>query len=195
MAGEARIELVGRLGADPELRFTPSGAAVASVNVAVQGRKKNGDQWEDGEVTWFRVSVWRQYAENVAESLRKGDRVVVTGTVELRKYQNREGGEGVSLDVNADTITPDLRFAQVQVRRVERSQGGGQQQGDAWDDGGQQRGDGQRQQGNQGGQYRGGNQGGGQRGNAPADDPWGSAPQQGGWSGGGQQQFTDEPPF
>lgn len=194
MAGEARIELVGRLGADPELRFTPSGAAVASVNVAVQGRKKNGDQWEDGETTWFRVTVWRQYAENLAESLRKGDRVVVTGTVELRKYQNREGGEGVSLDVNADTITPDLRFAQVQVRRVERSQGGGQQ-GDAWDDGGQQRGGGQRQQGNQGNQYRGGNQGGGQRGNAPADDPWGSAPQQGGWSGGGQQQFTDEPPF
>lgn len=183
--GDARIQAVGRLGGDPELRFTPSGAGVASVSLAVQGRVKNGDRWEDGDTTWYRVTVWREYAENVAESLRKGDRVVVVGTVSERKYQKDTGEEGRSLEIQAESITPDLRFAQVDVRRIERSGGGGG--GGGWDqDGGQQRGGG-------GGQYGGRPQGGGGRGAAPADDPWGQPPQGGG--GYGQRGFTDEPPF
>lgn len=189
--GDARIQAVGRLGDDPTLRFTPSGAGVASVSLAVQGRVKNGDRWEDGDTTWYRVTVWREYAENVAESLRKGDRVVVVGTVSERKYQKDTGEEGRSLEIQAESITPDLRFAQVDVRRIERSGGGGgYAQGgggaDQWNGGG-----GGRQQG---GQYGGRPQGGGGRGAAHPDDPWGQPPQGGG--GYGQQQgFAQEPPF
>jgi len=185
--GDARIQAVGRLGGDPELRFTPSGAGVASVSLAVQGRVKNGDRWEDGDTTWYRVTVWREYAENVAESLRKGDRVVVVGTVSERKYQKDTGEEGRSLEIQAESITPDLRFAQVDIRRIERQQGGGQQDS-GWSQGG-----GRQQQGG-GGQYGGRPQGGGGRGGGPADDPWGQPPRGGGgWSQGGG--YTDEPPF
>jgi single-strand DNA-binding protein len=193
--GDARIQAVGRLGADPELRFTPAGVAVASLNLAVQGRVKNGDRWEDGETTWYRVTVWREYAENVAESFAKGDRVVVVGTVCLRKYETREGGEGQSLEIQAESVTPDLRFATVRINRIERQQGGGGggQGGGDWGGGG----GGQRQQSRPqggGGQYGGGQRGGG---GAPADDPWG-APPANQWGGGGGQGgggFTDEPPF
>jgi single-strand DNA-binding protein len=197
--GDARIQAVGRLGADPELRFTPAGVAVASLNLAVQGRVKNGDRWEDGETTWYRVTVWREYAENVAESYAKGDRVVVIGTVCLRKYETREGGEGQSLEIQAESVTPDLRFATVRINRIERQQGGGgggQQGSGDWGGGGGGGGGGQRQQSRPqggGGQYGGGQRGGG----APADDPWG-APPANQWGGGGGQGgggFTDEPPF
>jgi single-strand DNA-binding protein len=189
--GDARIQAGGRLGADPELRFTPAGVAVASLNLAVQGRVKNGDRWEDGETTWYRVTVWREYAENVAESYAKGDRVVVIGTVCLRKYETREGGEGQSLEIQAESVTPDLRFATVRINRIERQQGGGGQGGGDWGGGGGQRQQSRPQGG--GGQY-GGQRGGG---GAPADDPWG-APPANQWGGGGGQGgggFTDEPPF
>ena len=184
--GDARIELVGRLGADPELKFTPSGAAVCDMRVVVQGRVKKNDQWEDGVATWYRVTIWRDYAENVAETLAKGDRVVVTGTVTLREFENRDGGRGYSLEVAAETITPDLRFLSAKLNRVDRS---GSQGGGGWDDGGQRQGGQQRRQQGGGGQY------GGNRGGAPADDPWGAPPANQWGGGGGQGQFADEPPF
>jgi len=186
MAGNAQISFVGNLGGDPELRFTPSGAAVVNFSVGVAERRKEGDNWVDGETTWYRCNAWRSLAENIAESLTKGTRVLVVGTIKSRKYQARDGGEGVSWEVEVDSVGPDLRWATARVQRAERTQGGGQPQGGGgWSNqqGGQQR------QGNQGGQY-----GGQQRGAAPADDPWGSAPQGGGgWNQGGG--FTDEPPF
>lgn len=192
MSGNAQISFVGNLGGDPELRFTPSGAAVVNFSVAVVERKRDGDQWMDGETTWYRCNAWRTLAENVAESLVKGTRVVVVGTLKSRAYENRDtGAKGLSWEVEVDAVGPELRFTTAKVQRAERSGGGGG--GGGWDN----QGGGQRQQG--GGQY--GNQGGGQyggrqqRGGAPADDPWGSAPQGGGgWSnqGGG---FADEPPF
>jgi single-strand DNA-binding protein len=185
MAGNAQINFVGNLGGDPELRFTPSGAAVVNFSVGVAERKKEGDSWVDGETTWYRCNAWRTLAENIAESLTKGTRVVVTGTIKSRSYETREGGKGVSWEVEVDSIGPDLRWATARVQRAERTQGGGggyQQGGGGWDQGGQQ------QQG--GGQYGGRPQGGVVR---PADDPWGQPSQGGG--GYGQQGFTDEPPF
>jgi single-strand DNA-binding protein len=176
MAGEATVTFVGNLGGDPELRFTQSGTAVCSFSVGVAARKKDGEQWKDGETTWYRCNVWRDEAENVAESLGKGDRVIVTGRLENRPYEGREGDKRYSLEVQVDAMGPELRWAQATVRRVQREGGGG-----GWsDDGGQQR----------QGQYR------QQRGQAPADDPWGSAPPRGGGGyGGGGGGFSDEPPF
>lgn len=210
MANEATVQFVGRLGSEPELRFTPSGAAVCSFSVAVQSRKKNGDQWEDGETTWFRCNVWRDFAENVAESLHKGDRVAVTGRFEARKYQGNDGSEQLSLDVQVDTIGPDLRFSQAQVRRMERQQGGQQSQGGGYPQGGGQ----QRQQPQQeawfdtppsgGWNQSGGNQRqqGGQyqqpRQQQAPQDPWGQPPA--GWNPSGSAgsaggAFPDDPPF
>jgi single-strand DNA-binding protein len=188
MAGNAQISFIGNLGGEPELRFTPSGAAVVNFSVGVAERKKDGDNWVDGETTWYRCNAWRTLAENIAESLTRGARVVVTGTIKSRSYENREGGKGVSWEVEVDGIGPDLRFATAKVQRAERSGGGAPQGGGGWNQGGQQRQQGGGGQYNQGGQYGGGQQ----RGAAPADDPWGSAPQGGGGYQGG---FTDEPPF
>jgi single-strand DNA-binding protein len=187
MAGNAQINFVGNLGGDPELRFTPSGAAVVNFSVGVAERKKDGDNWVDGETTWYRCNAWRTLAENIAESLTKGTRVVVTGTIKSRSYESRDGGKGVSWEVEVDSIGPDLRWATARVQRAERTQGGG---GGGWDQGGQQ----QTRQPQGGGQYGGRPQGGGGRGAAAADDPWGQPPQ-GGGGGGYQGGFTDEPPF
>lgn len=177
MANEPIITIVGNTGGDAELRFTPNGAAVANFSVAVTPRTKNqAGEWVDGEATWYRVNCWRSLAENVAESIVSGMRVIVQGRLQLRKWQNDQK-EGQSLEITADAVGPDLMWAQAKVRRAER-QGG-------YDQGGQQR-----QQG--GGQY-GGNQG-GQRRQAPQnDDPWGSAPAntQTGSAGG----WAEEPPF
>jgi len=185
MAGNAQISFVGNLGGDPELRFTPSGAAVTNFSVGVQDRRKEGDQWVDGETTWYRCNAWRTLAENIAESLTKGTRVVVTGTIRSRSYETREGAKGVSWEVEVDSIGPDLRFATARVQRAERSGGYDQGGGGGWNQGGGGQG---RSQGG-GGQYGGRPQGGG---GAPAD-PWGQPPQGGGGYGGGG--FTDEPPF
>lgn len=188
MAANAQISFVGNIGGEPELRFTPSGAAVCNFSVGVTDRRKTQDGWEDGETTWYRCNAWRTLAENIAESLPKGTRVVVVGTLKSRSYETRDGGKGVSWEVEVDAIGPELRFATARVQRAER-QGGGQQ-GGGWDQGGGRGGQ------QQGGQYGGRPQGGGGRGNQPADDPWGSAPQGGGgWGGGGGGGFTDEPPF
>ena len=174
-SGDIPITVVGNLTGDPELRFTPSGQAVANFTVASTNRMldKATNEWKDGDTVFIRCSVWRQYAENVAESLTKGTRVVVTGRLKVRQYDTREGGKGTSVECDVDEVGPALRYATAKVNRVARSDGfGGNQGGGSF--GGSQAGSG------------GGSQGGGF---APrSEDPWASQ------SGGG---FADEqpPPF
>lgn len=194
MANEAIITIVGNVGSEPELRFTPSGAAVTNFSVAVTPRRKNNQtqEWEDGEATWYRVNAWRQMAENIAESITKGTRVIVQGRLENRKYELREGGTGYSLEITADACGPDLMWALARVQRPDRSggpQGGGSPADDPWASDAPRGNQGsQRQQG--GGQYS--NQGGGGRGQQQGfdqGDPWGSPPP------GTGRGFSDEPPF
>ncbi|XVS64428.1 single-stranded DNA-binding protein [Actinosynnema sp. CA-299493] len=167
MAGETTITVVGNLTADPELRFTQSGAAVASFTVASTPRTfdKNSGEWKDGEALFLRCNVWRQVAENVAESLTRGSRVLVSGRLRQRSFDTKEGEKRTVIELEVDEIGPSLRYATAKVNKVSRGDGGGGFGG--------------------GGQSRGGGGGG----SAPADDPWGSAPPAG--SGG----FADEPPF
>lgn len=150
MAGEATITVVGNLTDDPELRFTPSGAAVANFTVASTPRSfdKNTNEWVDGEAMFLRCSIWRQAAENVAESLQRGMRVVVEGRLKARTYETREGEKRTVFEVEVEEIGPSLKFATAKVTRASRSGGSG---------GGQS-------YGNQGGQPPGGA--------APAADPW-----------------------
>lgn len=134
MSGEPLLTVVGNLGGDPELRFTPSGKAVANFTVASTPRVKDGDAWKDGTPTWFACSVWDAMAENVAESLTRGDRVVVQGYLTTREYETRDGGKGKSLDLRVEAVGPDLRWATAKVTRATRSgssqpaAAGGQQQ-------------------------------------------------------------------
>ena len=125
-AGDIVVTVVGNLTNDPELRFTPSGAAVASFTVASSSRylDKATNEWKDGEPTYLRCSVWRQYAENVAESLTKGTRVIVTGRLKQRSYETREGEKRTVMEVEVDDVGPALRYATAKVNRVQR-QGGG----------------------------------------------------------------------
>jgi len=169
MAGETTITVVGNLTADPELRFTQSGAAVASFTVASTPRTfdKQSGEWKDGEALFLRCNVWRQVAENVAESLTRGSRVLVSGRLRQRSFETKEGEKRTVVELEVDEIGPSLRYATAKVNKVSRGDGGG---GGGFGGGGGQ-------------QSRGG-------GGAPADDPWGSAPPAG--SGGG---FADEPPF
>ncbi|AKK04230.1 single-stranded DNA-binding protein [Corynebacterium epidermidicanis] len=199
MAGETVITVVGNLVADPELRFTPAGAPVANFRIASTPRTLNRqtNQWEDGEALFLSCNVWRQAAENVAETLTKGMRVIVQGRLKQRSYETREGDKRTVFELEVDEIGPSLRYATAQVNRSQGGQGGGFNQG----------GYNQAGQGNQGGQApRGGfgDQGGfgGQSGPAggnqgartqaaPVNDPWNSAPPAGGGFGG----VDDEPPF
>ena len=211
-AGDTPITIVGNVVADPELRFTPSGAAVANFRVASTPRVYNRDsgQYEDGEALFLTCNVWRQAAENVAETLSKGMRVIVNGRLKQRSYQTREGEQRTVFEVEVDEVGPSLKFASAQVNRNPREGGSG---GGNWS-GGNQGGGGQgggnfgggaggntggNFGGNQGG-FGGGNSGGGgnfggqqsnQGGNAPQNDPWNSAPPAGGFGGGAD----DEPPF
>lgn len=125
-AGDIVVTVVGNLTNDPELRFTPSGAAVASFTVASSSRylDKATNEWKDGEPTYLRCSVWRQYAENIAESLTKGTRVIVTGRLKQRSYETREGEKRTVMEVEVDDVGPALRYATAKVNRVQR-QGGG----------------------------------------------------------------------
>ncbi|ACU40832.1 MULTISPECIES: single-stranded DNA-binding protein [Actinosynnema] len=168
MAGETTITVVGNLTSDPELRFTQSGAAVAGFTVASTPRTfdRQSGEWKDGEALFLRCNVWRQVAENVAETLTRGSRVIVTGRLRQRSFETKEGEKRTVVELEVDEIGPSLRYATAKVNKVSRGDGGGGGYG-----GGQQ-------------QSRGGG------GGAPADDPWGSAPPAG--SGGG---FADEPPF
>lgn len=177
MAGDTIITVVGNLTADPELRFTPSGAAVANFTVASTPRAfdRQTNEWKDGEALFMRCNIWRDAAENVAESLTKGSRVIVSGRLKQRSYETREGEKRTVVELEVDEIGPSLRYATAKVNRASRGGGGGG--GNAGSGGGG---------GNRGG---GGNSGGG-GGAAQNDDPWGSAPASGSFGGG-----DDEPPF
>ena len=191
MAGDTIITVVGNLTADPEMRFTPSGAAVASFTVASTPRTfdRQAGEWKDGETLFMRCSIWRDAAENVAESLTKGTRVIVQGRLVQRSYTTREGENRTVVEMQVDEIGPSLRYAKAQVTRQPR--GGGQAGPQGGGFGGQGQG-GYNQGGPQQGGYNGGGGiGQGQSGyNAPAggaaDDPWAT---------GGSTSFGDEPPF
>ena len=175
MAGDTTITVVGNLTADPELRFTPSGAAVANFTVASTPRiyDRQSGEWKDGEALFLRCNIWREAAENVAESLTRGARVIVSGRLKQRSFETREGEKRTVVEVEVDEIGPSLRYATAKVNKASRSGGGG------------------------GGFGAGGGGGGGGSRQAPAaqpsgggDDPWGSAPASGSFGGG-----DDEPPF
>jgi len=170
-AGDTIITVVGNLTDDPELRFTPSGAAVAKFRVASTPRimDRQTNEWKDGEPLFLSCTVWRQAAENVAESLQRGARVVVTGRLKQRSYETREGEKRTVIELEVDEIGPSLRYATAKVQKMSRSSGGG---GGGFGSGG--------------GQSRGG--GGGD--SAAIDDPWASAT-----PAGGSSNFDEEPPF
>jgi single-strand DNA-binding protein len=197
MAGETPITVVGNLTADPELRFTPSGAAVANFTVASTPRTfdRQTNEWKDQETLFLNCSVWRQAAENAAESLTRGMRVIVQGRLKARSYETREGEKRTVFEIDVEEVGPSLKMATAKVQKTSRSgggqgfggddpwasnqgasggaQGGGAQAGGSW--GGNQGGAGQ-------GAGQGGTQGGGQ------SDPWATP----GASPGGH---NDEPPF
>ncbi|MQY12647.1 Single-stranded DNA-binding protein [Streptomyces sp. RB5] len=196
MAGETVITVVGNLTDDPELRFTPSGAAVANFTIASTPRTfdRQTNEWKDGDALFLRASIWRQAAENVAESLTRGMRVVAQGRLRQRSYETNNGEKRTVVELEVDEIGPSLRYASA---KVTKTQGRGGQGGGF---GGPQQGGGQQSGGQQGGNW-GGNPGGGQQGGG--SDPWASGGQQsggqqgggswGGNSGGGG--YSDEPPF
>jgi single-strand DNA-binding protein len=134
MATDNVITLVGNLTDDPELRFTPSGVAVASVRMAVNRRTRNQqtNEWEDRLDGYFTVNVWRDHAENVAESLSRGTRVLVTGRLTSRSYQDKEGQTRWVTEIEADEICPSLRWATAQVTKVNRRDGGGRSADTNW---------------------------------------------------------------
>lgn len=168
MAGDTTITVVGNLTADPELRFTPSGAAVANFTVASTPRiyDRQSGEWKDGEALFLRCNIWREAAENVAESLTRGSRVIVTGWLKQRSFETREGEKRTVVEVEVDEIGPSLRYATAKVNKASRSGGGG------------------------GGFGGGSRQQSAPASSAPADDPWGSASASGSFGGG-----DDEPPF
>ncbi len=203
MAGETVITVVGNLTGDPELRFTPSGAAVANFTIASTPRNfdKQTNEWKDGDTLFLNCSIWRQAAENVAESLTKGMRVVAQGRLKQRSYETREGEKRTVVELEVEEVGPSLKYATAKVARVQRSGGGGGFGGgstggdDPWasspgQSGGQGGGQPAYQGGNQGGSQ--GGSWGGQQGGAPQG---GGQPAQSGqpdpWAGGG----SDEPPF
>ena len=181
MAGETVVTLVGNLVDDPELRFTPSGAAVANFRIASTPRTydRQSGEWKDGESLFLSCSVWRQAAENVAESLQRGMRVIVQGRLKSRSYDDREGNKRTVFEIDVDEVGPSLRSATAKVTRAMRSGPGGEGGGGGFGGGGGG--------GNQGGGYGGG---GGQGGGAPQNDPW-ATPQ--GQAGGGQTAPQNDP--
>lgn len=171
MAGETVITVIGNLVDDPELRYTPSGAAVAKFRIASTPRTfdRESNAWKDGEALFLTCSVWRQYAENVAESLSRGTRVIVQGRLKQRSYETREGEKRTVYELDVDEVGPALRFSTAKLNKSGSGAGGG--------GGGRSFGGG------------GGNTGGG---SAP-DDPWASAAPAGASAGGGG--FDEDPPF
>lgn len=121
MAGETIITVIGNLTADPELRFTPSGAAVASFTVASTPRQYKDGEWVDGEALFMRCSAWRQLGENTAESLRRGDRVIVVGRLKQRSYDTREGEKRTVVELDADEVGPSVKFKTAQVTQTSRA--------------------------------------------------------------------------
>ena len=163
--GDVNITVVGNLTGDPELRFTPSGAAVANFTVASTPRiydRQSGD-WKDGEALFLRCSIWREAAENVAESLTRGSRVIVTGRLKQRSFETKEGEKRTVMEVEVDEIGPSLKYATAKVNKAGGFGGGAPGGGSSRPQGG---------------------------GSESHDDPWGSAPGAGSFGGG-----DDEPPF
>src|SRR5688572_10257208 len=190
MAGETTITVVGNLTDDPELRFTPSGAAVAKFRIASTPRTmdKQSGEWKDGEPLFLACNVWRDAAEHVAESLQRGARVIVQGRLRQRSYETREGEKRTVYELEVDEIGPSLRYATAKVQKMSRSGGGG---GGGFGASGGGAGGGNRQPSGGGG-------GGGN--NSNFDDPWataapasGARPSAGGASS--NSSFDDEPPF
>jgi single-strand DNA-binding protein len=169
-AGDVTITVVGNLTDDPELRFTPSGAAVARFRVASTPRTydQKTNEWKDGEPLFLQCNVWRQAAENVAESLQRGARVIVSGRLRQRTYETREGEKRTVYELEVDEVGPSLRYATAKVQKMSRSSGGS---GGGFGSGG-------------------GNNGGG----GGFDDPWASAVPSGGGSA-ASSSFDEEPPF
>ena len=167
MAGDTVITVVGNLTDDPELRFTANGAAVANFTVASTPRffDKQTNDWKDGDALFLRCSIWRQAAENVAESLQRGARVVVQGRLKQRSYETREGEKRTVYELDVDEVGPSLRYATAKVTKATRGGGGGGSGGGG------------------GGGFGGGSNA---QSSPPADDPWSSAP---------PAASSDEPPF
>ncbi len=171
MAGETTITVIGNLTDDPELRFTTSGAAVAKFRIASTPRTldRASGEWKDGDPLFLACSVWRQAAENVAESLQRGSRVIVSGRLRQRSYETKEGEKRTVYELEVDEIGPSLRYATAKVQKMSRSSSGGGGFGSS-----------------------GAGQGGG--GGFANDDPWATATPAGGGGGGGGN-FDEEPPF
>jgi single-strand DNA-binding protein len=171
VAGDTTITVVGNLTADPELRFTPSGAAVANFTVASTPRiyDRQSGEWKDGEALFLRCNIWREAAENVAESLTRGARVIVSGRLKQRSFETREGEKRTVVEVEVDEIGPSLRYATAKVTKASRGGGGGGFGGGASQGGGAPR---------------------AAAGGGSSEDPWGSAPASGSFGG-----SDDEPPF
>lgn len=167
MAGDTVITVVGNLTADPELRFTPSGAAVANFTVASTPRTfdRQSNEWKDGDTLFLRCSIWREAAENVAESLTKGMRVIAQGRLVQRSYETREGEKRTVVELQVDEVGPSLRYASAKVTRAQRSGGGGGFSG-----------------------------GGGSGGGGFDNDPWATSGPSSSSSSGGSSSY-DEPPF
>ena len=192
MAGETAVTIVGNLTSDPELRYTPSGAAVANFTVASTPRTfdRQSSEWKDGETLFMRCSVWREIAENVANSLSRGTRVIVSGRLRSRSWDDKESGQKRTvIEMDVDEIGPSLRYATAQVQRTQNNNGGNQGGGNSGNQGGNGGwggGSQQSQQGPQGGNTAWGQsqpqQGGG--------DPWGASQ-----SGSSDPWGSDEPPF
>lgn len=121
MANDNQVMLVGNLTDDPELRFTPNGAAVANFRLAVTPRVREGDSWKDGETSFFRINVWRQQAENVAETLQKGARCIVVGRLRTRSWETPEGERRSVVEVEAEELGPSLRWATAKPERTSRN--------------------------------------------------------------------------
>jgi len=185
MAGDTVLTVIGNITGDPELRFTPSGAAVANFTVASTPRAfdRQSNEWKDGETLFMRCSVWRDAAENVAESLQRGTRVIVSGRLKSRSYETKEGEKRTVIEMEVDEVGPSLRYASAKVTKTQRGSGGGGFGGG-------------------GGGGFGGSQAGG------AEDPWATAPAgaaggqggqgggsggSGGWSGGQSNQGGGAP--
>ena len=138
MAGETTLTVIGNLTNDPELRFTPSGSAVANFTIASTPRTfdRQSNEWKDGETLFLRCSVWKEAAENVAESLTKGMRVIASGRLKSRSYETKEGEKRTVIEFEVDEIGPSLRYANAKVNRTQRNQpaanGGNQGAGGNW---------------------------------------------------------------
>jgi single-strand DNA-binding protein len=121
---DTHVTITGNLTADPELKFTPNGAAVANVRVAVTSRVRDGEGWRDGDTSFYRVTAWRDLATNLTDSLSKGDRVVIVGQLRMRSWETPEGEQRSVVEVTAEEVAPSLRWATAKPERASRKGNG-----------------------------------------------------------------------